>query len=57
MNLAHAATLLFETLMSAKEATNDKLQGRIVLTTYLRCRGVVSKQIRSGLLLSVSEFF
>jgi len=56
MNLAHAATLLFETLMSAKEATNDKLQG-IVLTTYLRCRGVVNKQIRSGLLLSVSEFF
>ena len=33
MNLAHAATLLFETLMSAKEATNDKLQG-IVLTIF-----------------------
>jgi len=58
MNLAHAATLLFETLMSAKEATNDKLQGIVgLLTTYLRCRGVVNKQIRSGLLLSVSEFF
>jgi len=34
MNLAHAATLLFETLMSAKEATNDKLQG-IYCTNYI----------------------
>ena len=40
MNLAHAATLLFETLMSAKQALNDKLQGSIA--TYLRCGGVVN---------------
>ena len=37
--------------MSAKEANNDKLQGRVA--TYLRCGGVVNNQIKKGLLLSV----
>ena len=44
-----------ETLMSAKQAINDKLQGGVA--TYLRCGGVVNNQIKKSLLLSVSEFF
>jgi len=38
--------------MSAKLAINDKLQGSVA--TYLRCGGIVNKQIRIGLLLSLS---
>jgi len=41
--------------MSAKQATNDELQGSVA--TYLRCGGVVNNQIKKGLLLSVSELF
>ena len=37
--------------MSAKQAINDKLQGSVA--TYLRCGGVVNKQIKKGLLLSL----
>ena len=37
--------------MSAKQATNDKLQGSV--TTYLRCDGIVNNQIQKGLLLSL----
>ena len=48
---AHVATLPHETLMSAKQAINDKLQGSVA--TYLRCGGVVNNQIKKGLLLSV----
>jgi len=44
-----------ETLLSAKQALNDKLQGSVA--TYLRCVGFVSNQIKKGLLLSVGEFF
>ena len=44
----HVATLRFETLMSAKQAINDKLQG-----TYLRCGGDANNQIKKGLLPSV----
>ena len=45
-----------ETLMSAKQAVNDKLQGSVA--TNLRCGGVVNNQIRKGLLLSLSvDFF
>ena len=40
-----------ETLMSAKQAINDKLQGRVA--TYIRCGGVINSQIKKGLLLSV----
>ena len=40
-----------ETLMSAKRAINNKLQGSVA--TYLRCGGVVNKQIKKGLLLNL----
>jgi len=41
-----------ETLMSAKQAINDKLQDSVA--TYLRCGGVVNNQIKKSLLLSVT---
>jgi len=50
-HLAYVATLPCETLMLAKQAINDKLQGS--LATYLRCGGVVNNQIMKGLLLSL----
>jgi len=37
--------------MSAKQAINDKLQGSVA--TYLKCDGVINKQIKKDLLLSV----
>jgi len=49
-HLAHVATLPCETLVSAKQASNDKLRGSAA--TYLRCGGVVNDQIKNGLLLS-----
>ena len=45
-HLVYVATLPCETLMSAKQAINDKLQGSVV--TYLRCGGVVNNQIKKG---------
>ena len=51
-HVAYVATLLCETLISAKQAINDKLQGSAA--TYLRCGGVVNNQIKKGLLLSLS---
>ena len=55
--LAYVATLPCETLMSAKQATNDKLQGSVA--TYLKCDSGVNNQIMKGLLLSprVKTFF
>ena len=50
-HLAYVATLPGETLMSAKQAINDKLQGSVA--TYLRCGGVVNNHIKKGLLLSL----
>jgi len=50
-HLAYVATLPCETLLSAKQALNDKLQGSVA--AYLRCSGVVNKQIRKDLLLSL----
>jgi len=50
-HLACFATLPRETLMSAKQAINDKLQDSVV--PYLRCGGVVNNQIKQGLLLSL----
>jgi len=49
----YVATLPCETLMSAKQAINDKLQGSVA--TYLRCdvQWVVNNQIKKGLLLSL----
>jgi len=50
-HLSYVGTLPFETLMSAKQAINDLLQGSVA--TYLRYAGVVNNQIRKGLLLSL----
>ena len=52
-HLAYVATLPYETLMSAKQAINDILQGSVA--TYLMCGGVVNNQMKKGLLLNVSE--
>jgi len=46
----YVATLPCETLMSAKQGINKKLQGS--LATYLRFRVDVNNQIKKGLLLS-----
>jgi len=45
------STLPCETLMSAKQAINDKLQGSVA--TYLRCNGVLNNQIKKSLLFSL----
>jgi len=37
--------------MSAKQASNNKLQGSVA--AYLRCGGAVNNQIKKGLLLSL----
>jgi len=51
-NLAYVVyTIPCETLMSAKQAVNDKLQGSVA--TYLRCGKDANIQINSGLLLSL----
>jgi len=50
--LAYVVALLCETLMSAKQATNDKLQGSVA--AYLRCGGVINNQIKKGLGLLLS---
>jgi len=50
-HLAYVATLPCETLMSAKQTINGKLQGSVA--TYLRCGGLVNNQIKKGLLLSL----
>jgi len=50
-HLAYVATLPCETSLSAKQASNDKLQGSVA--TYLRCGGVVNNQIKGDLLLNV----
>jgi len=50
-HLAYFATLPCETLTSAKQAIDDKLQGSVA--TYLRCGGVVNNQIKKGSLLNV----
>jgi len=46
--LAYVDTQPCETLMSAKQAINDKLQGSVA--AYLRCGEVVNNQIKKGLL-------
>ena len=54
-HIACVAILPCETLVSAKQVINDKLQGSVA--TYLRCGGVVNNRIRKGLLLSLSVNF
>jgi len=53
-HLADVATLPCETLMSAKQAIKDKLQGSVA--THFRCGGVVNNRIKKGLSLSLSDF-
>ena len=43
----------YETLTSAKQALNSKLQSSVSVAAYLRCGGVVNDQIKKGLLLSL----
>jgi len=43
-HLAYVATLPCETLISAKQAVNDKLQGSVA--AYLRCGGVVNNRMK-----------
>jgi len=50
-HLGYVATLHCETLMSAKQAINDKLQGSVA--AYLRCGYVFNNQIKKGLSLSL----
>jgi len=47
----YVATLPWETLVSAKQAVNGKLQRNVA--TYLRYGGVVNNQIKKGLLLGL----
>ena len=41
----YGATLPCETLMSAKQATNNKLQGSVA--TYLRCGGLLITKLKT----------
>jgi len=50
-HLAYVATLFCETLMSAKQAMNNKLPGNVA--TFLRSGSVVNNQIKKRLLLSL----
>jgi len=50
-HFTYVATLPCETLLSAKQAINDKLQGSVA--AYSRCGVVVNNQIKKGLLLSL----
>ena len=54
-HLAYVAAPPYETLMSTKQAINEKLQGSVA--TYLRCGSLVNNQIRKDLLLSVPVIF
>jgi len=45
-HFAYVATLPCETLISAKQAINDKLQGSVA--RYLRCGWVFNNQIKKG---------
>jgi len=51
-HFAYVATIPCETLMSTKQAINDKLQGSVA--TYLKCGGV---KLERFIAESVSEFF
>ena len=55
LHLAYVDTLPCETLMSAKQAINDKLQGSV--DVYLRYGGLINNQIKKGLLMSLRVKF
>ena len=42
--MSNPTILCIETLISAKQAISDKLQGSVA--TYLKCGGVVNNQIK-----------
>jgi len=48
-HLAYVATLPRETLMSAKQTIDDKIQCSVA--TYLRCGGVVNNKLRKAYVL------
>jgi len=50
-HLAYVATLPCETLLSAKQAINDKLQGSVA--AYLRCGGLFTNQNKKGLFMNL----
>jgi len=50
-HFAFVATLPRETLMSAKQVLNEKLQGSVA--TYLRYGGVLNNQIKKDLLMNL----
>ena len=52
-HLAYVTTLPCETLMSAKQAIDDKLQVNVATSAYVRCGGFINNQIKKGLLLSL----
>ena len=45
-HLAYVAALPCKTIMSVKQAVNDKLQGSVA--AYLKCGGIVNNQIKKG---------
>ena len=58
LHLAYVDTLPCETLMSAKQAINDRLQGRPNIATYSTTSPVVNNQIKKVFTgESVSDFF
>jgi len=50
-HLAYVVTLPCETLNSAKQAINDKLQGSVA--EHLKCGDVFNDEIKKGLLLNL----
>ena len=54
VKVAYVATLPCETLLLAKQAINDKLQGSVCcVAAYLRGSGVVNKQIKKCLFIFI----
>jgi len=57
-HLAYVVTLPCETLLSAKQAINDKLQSQGSMATYLRCGDVFNNQLKKGCIAeSLSKTF
>jgi len=58
LHLAYVVTLPCETLLSAKQAINDKLQSKGSMATYLRCGDVFNNQLKKGCIAeSLSKTF
>jgi len=52
--MSNPTILCIETLISAKQAINDKLQGSVA--TYLKCGGVVNNQIKKKKMFKIVEY-